>query len=60
MDEEMRSLLENETWEIVEKPEGVKPVPMKWVYKRDALGNVERYKSRKGTGGKRVPAEAGN
>ena len=48
MDEEMRSLLENGTWELVEKPEGVKPVPMKWVYKikRDALGNVERYKSR--------------
>jgi hypothetical protein len=45
MDEEMRSLLENATWEIVEKPEGVKPVPMKWVYKikRDAMGNVERY-----------------
>jgi hypothetical protein len=48
MDEEMRSLLENGTWELVEKPDGVKPVPMKWVYKikRDALGNVERYKSR--------------
>ncbi|GAQ93583.1 putative retrotransposon protein [Klebsormidium nitens] len=48
MDEEMRSLLENGIWELVEKPEGVKPVPMKWVYKikRDALGNVERYKSR--------------
>ncbi|GAQ92752.1 protein with reverse transcriptase [Klebsormidium nitens] len=48
MDEEMRSLLENGTWELVERPEGVKPVPMKWVYKikRDALGNVERYKSR--------------
>ncbi|GAQ92496.1 hypothetical protein KFL_010290030, partial [Klebsormidium nitens] len=42
MDEDMRSLLENGTWEIVEKPEGVEPVPMTWVYKikRDALGNV--------------------
>ncbi|GAQ93236.1 hypothetical protein KFL_013790010, partial [Klebsormidium nitens] len=48
MDEEIRTLLENGTWELVEKPEGVKAVPMKWVYKikRDALGNVERYKSR--------------
>ena len=47
MDEEMRSLLENGTWELVEKPEGVKPVTMKWVYKikRDAQGNVEWYKS---------------
>jgi hypothetical protein len=33
MDDEMRSLLENRTWELVPKPEGVKPVPMKWVYK---------------------------
>ena len=48
MDEEMQSLLENGTWELIEKPEGVKPVPMKWVYeiKRDALGYVEWYKSR--------------
>ncbi|GAQ92062.1 hypothetical protein KFL_009150020 [Klebsormidium nitens] len=44
MDEEMRPLLENGTWEIVEKPEGVKPFPMKWVYKikRDAHDIVER------------------
>ena len=33
MNEEMRSLLENGTWKLVKKPEGVKPVPMKWVYK---------------------------
>jgi hypothetical protein len=48
MDEEMHSLLENGTWELVERPEGVKPIPMKWVYKvkRDAQGNVERYKFR--------------
>ena len=47
MDEEMRSLPENGTWELVEKPEGVKTVYIKWVYKikRDALENVERYKS---------------
>ncbi len=43
----MRSLLENGTWELVERPEGVKPIPMKWVYKVkwDAQRNVERYKS---------------
>ncbi len=44
----MHSLLENGTWELVERPEGVKPIPMKWVYKikQDVQGNVERYKSR--------------
>jgi hypothetical protein len=48
MDEEMRSLLDNDTGELVERPEGVKPIPMKWVYKvkRDAQGNVEQYKFR--------------
>ncbi len=48
MDDEYKSLTENGTWELVEKPEGVKPIPMKWVYKikRDANGNVERFKSR--------------
>ncbi len=44
----MRSLLEDGTSKLVERPEGVKPIPMKWVYKvkQDARGNVERYKSR--------------
>jgi hypothetical protein len=49
MNEAIQSLpLENKTWELVQKLEGVKPVPMKWVYKikRDAEGNVEHYKSR--------------
>ena len=48
MDEEFKSLLENQTWELVECPLGVKPVPMKWVYKikRNADGSVERFKAR--------------
>jgi hypothetical protein len=41
-------MLENETWSVETVPEGVKLVPVKWVYKikRDANGNVERYKGR--------------
>jgi hypothetical protein len=48
MDEEFKSLLENGTWELVECPLGVKPVPMKWVFKikRNADGSVERFKAR--------------
>ena len=48
MDEEFKSLLENQTWDLVECPPGVKPVPMKWVYKikRNADGSVERFKAR--------------
>jgi hypothetical protein len=48
MDEEFKSLLENQTWELVECPLGVKPVPMKWVYKikRNGDGSVECFKAR--------------
>lgn len=48
MDEEMASLLENQTWTLEPVPEGVKPIPVKWVFKvkRNANGSIERYKAR--------------
>lgn len=48
IDEEYASLLANNTWTLEPLPEGVTPIPVKWVLKvkRDSAGNVERYKAR--------------
>lgn len=48
MDEEMESLLANNTFVLSKAPDGVKPLGLKWVYKikRDTAGNIERYKAR--------------
>jgi hypothetical protein len=46
--EEMRALEKNNTWELVELPNGKEPVGCKWVYtiKYSPEGKVERYKAR--------------
>ncbi|CAM8963143.1 unnamed protein product [Rhodiola kirilowii] len=38
---------DNKVWDIVPLPEGVKSIGSKWIFrtKRDAKGNVERYKA---------------
>jgi hypothetical protein len=48
MEDEYRSLLENDTWELVDATPGIQPIPVKWVFKikRDADGKIERYKAR--------------
>ena len=47
-DVEYQSLLENETWELVELPAERKPISYKWVFKvkHDETGKVERFKGR--------------
>lgn len=53
MDEEMDSLLRNNTWEIVPAPKDRKIVSNKWVFKikRDAQGKIDRCKARLVAGG---------
>lgn len=48
MREEMQSMQHNKVWELVELPEGCKPVGFKWVYKtkRDPNGKIERFKAK--------------
>ena len=48
MNVEMESMYSNQVWELVDLPEGVKPIGCKWVYKRKrgVDGKVETYKAR--------------
>ena len=48
VDEELASLEKNDTWTLVELPEGRKVVDNKWVFKlkRNSDGEVYRYKAR--------------
>ena len=48
MEEEIKALVENQTWDLVPKPRDVKPVSCKWVYKIKTRpdGSIERYKAR--------------
>jgi hypothetical protein len=48
MEEEMLALAENETWDLVDAPKGVKPIGCRWVYKikYNADGSINRYKAR--------------
>ena len=52
-DEEMQSLLEQGTWQLVERPRGRKVIGVKWVFKkkRDAEGKIARFKGRLGVKG---------
>jgi len=48
LDDEFKSLVENNTWDVVTLPPGARKMKGKWVYdyKRDADGTVVRYKAR--------------
>jgi hypothetical protein len=46
--EEMKSIEENKTWNLVDLRAGHKPIGLKWVFKvkRDEHGNIVKYKAR--------------
>ena len=48
MEEELKSMDQNQVWDLVELPKGCKRVGCKWVFKtkRDSIGNIKRYKAR--------------
>jgi len=48
MEEEIKSMRDNDVWDLVELPEGVKPIGCKCIFKTkwDSIGNIERYKAR--------------
>ena len=48
MDEEIKSIQKNDTWELASLPNGHKAIGVKWVYKakKNSKGEVERHKAR--------------
>ena len=48
MEEEMHALAENETWDLVDAPKGVKLIGCRWLYKvkYNTDGSFNRYKAR--------------
>nr|GEV92867.1 retrovirus-related Pol polyprotein from transposon TNT 1-94 [Tanacetum cinerariifolium] len=47
MEEEIKSIEKNDTWELTTLPKGQKDIGVKWVYKakKNAKGEVEKYKA---------------
>ena len=48
MNEKIKSMKDNDVWDLVPLPESVKPIGCKWIFKtkRGSKGDVERYKAR--------------
>lgn len=48
MKDEMKSMANNDVWDLVKLPKGKKPIGCKWIFKtkRDSKGSIERYKAR--------------
>jgi hypothetical protein len=47
MRSEIDSMSEDQVWNLVDQPDGVKPIECKWIYKKkkDMYGSVHVYKA---------------
>jgi len=48
MKDELKSMTQNDVWDLIKFPEECKRVECKWDFKtkRDSYGNIEHYKTR--------------
>ena len=46
MDDEIKAIEKNDTWKLTTLPKGHKPIGIKWVYKKNVKGEVEKHKAR--------------
>ena len=48
MNEEIKSIKDNDVWDLAPLHKGAKPISCKWIFKtkRDSKGDVKRYKAR--------------
>ena len=47
-EDEIKSIVKNKTWELVELPAGAKAIGLKWIFKvkRNSDGSINKYKAR--------------
>ena len=47
-DDEIKSIVKNKTWDLVELPAGAKAIGLKWIFKvkRNSDGSINKYKAR--------------
>lgn len=46
-EDEIKSIVKNKTWDLIDLPEGAKAIGLKWIFKikRNSDGSINKYKS---------------
>ena len=58
MDEEIASIEKNDTWRLVPKPNGKKPINVKWIYKKKEKCQRKGEEIQGNVSGKRILLKA--